>query len=88
MCCQGSRDWIQLQIQRVLAHCSDNHRNFLGKEKQSRWHQLRTVEGTRDVQGNDGAQWLHPLSVGGTNPLPAGVWVLQCPLQLPGLLGQ
>lgn len=87
MCCQGSRDWIQLQIQRVLAHCSDSHRNFLGKEKQSRWHQLRIVEGTRDVQGNDGALWLHPLSVGGRSPLTAGVWVLQCPLQLLGLLG-
>lgn len=73
---------------RVLARRSDSHRNFLGKEKENRWHQLRTVEGTRDAQGEDGAQWLHPLSVGGRNPLAAGEWVLQCPFQLLGLLGE
>lgn len=72
------REFSKCRKERVLAHHSDSHRNFLGKEKQSRWHQLRAVEGIRDVQGNDGAQVLHPLSVGERNPLSAGVWVLQC----------
>lgn len=90
MSCQGSRTGYNSKCrkERVLARRSDSHRNFLGKEKQSRWYQLRIVEGTRDVQGSAGAQWLHPLSVGGRNPVMQACGCCSTQLQFLGLVGE